>query len=372
VSLTHSPAASRTAGSGKTDAAPSPSPLLLAHDRAVGRWLLLVCFMILGQVVLGGITRLTGSGLSIMEWQPIIGGIPPLNEAQWNEVFDLYKQTMQFKHVNSTMDLAGFQGIFWWEYLHRLWARLIGVVFLLPFLWFLMKGWIRKAWRGRLIAMFVLGGLQGLLGWVMVASGFEDRTSVSQYRLVAHLLLALVIYAYIFWSALDLLQPGTLGRLSAAARQRLSRHGWILLALIGLEITIGGFVAGLHGGLIYNNFPMMGEHFIADDLFFQSPWWINFFENPGAAQFLHRLTALIVTIVLIAFVVRLCRSGLADRLQFRAYYLIFALLAQVSLGIATLMLVVPVPLAVLHQTGAIILLTLALYALHGLKRVEAI
>lgn len=342
-----------------------------SHDVAVGRWLILVCLMILGQVLIGGITRLTGSGLSIMEWKPIIGGIPPLNEAQWNHVFELYQQTMQFKHINSDMDLEGFKGIFWWEFIHRFWARLIGVVFLLPFLWFWFKGWIRKEWRGRLIAMFVLGGLQGLMGWIMVASGFEDRTSVSQYRLAAHLVLALVIYGYIFWAALELLQPAAFRSKAAALKPSLNRHGWILLGLISLEITIGAFVAGLHGGLIYNNFPMMGEHFIADDLFFQSPWWINFFENPGTAQFLHRLTALIVTLVLVAFVIRLCRAQMSDALNFRAYYLIFALLAQVALGISTLILVVPVPLAVAHQGGAIVLLTMALYALHGLKRVEA-
>lgn len=337
-------------------------------DRAVGSWLLVICFMILGQFVIGAITRLTGSGLSIMEWKPIIGLIPPLNEAQWNHAFDLYKETMQYKHINSDMTLAGFQGIFWWEYIHRVWARLIGFVFLLPFLWFLAKGWIRKAWRGRLITMFVLGGLQGLMGWIMVASGFEDRTSVSQYRLVAHLLLALLIYGYILWSALDLLQPAPLGARETPARG-LRRHGWIMLALIVLEIGLGGFVAGLHGGLIYNNFPMMGEHFIADDLFFQSPWWINFFENPGTAQFMHRLVAMIVALTIFAFAIRIAQGGLPDKLQFRGYYLVFGVLGQIALGISTLMLVVPVSLATIHQAGAIILFSLALYALHGLKRV---
>jgi len=364
VSLTQTVSADRTGNS-------QPLPVSLPGDKAVGGWLLVICFMILGQFLIGAVTRLTGSGLSIMEWKPIIGFIPPLNEAQWNHAFDLYKQTMQYKDMNADMTLAGFQGIFWWEYIHRVWARLIGFVFLVPFLVFLVKGWIRKAWRGKLITMFVLGGLQGLMGWIMVASGFEDRTSVSQYRLVAHLLLALLIYGYILWSALDLLQPSPWAGRQTPARS-LRRHGWIMLVFIILEIGLGGFVAGLHGGLIYNNFPMMGEHFIADDLFFRSPWWINFFENPGTAQFVHRVMALVVALTLFAFVIRVCRGGLPDRLQLRAYYLILGVIVQIGLGISTLMLVVPVSLATIHQGGAIVLFSLALFALHGLKRVKAV
>jgi len=338
------------------------------RDQRVGTWLLLVCFMIFGQVVIGGITRLTGSGLSIMEWKPIMGLLPPLTDDAWQKTFDLYQQTAQYKHINAGMDLAGFKGIFFWEYVHRLWARLIGFVFLLPFLWFLAKGQIRRDWRGRLVFMFVLGGLQGLMGWIMVASGFEDRTSVSQYRLVAHLDLALLIYGYIFWSALDLLQPELIGGHRISSLRRL---GWIMLACIALEITIGGFVAGLHGGLIYNDFPMMGGHLVPDDLLYQQPWWINFLERPGSAQFLHRVVALLAFCAVAGFVYRLAISELPQRLKARGIYLILAVLVQISLGITTLVLVVPVNVAVTHQAGAIILFTLALFALHGLKRVRS-
>lgn len=338
----------------------------LAADRAIGRWLLALSAMVLFQVVLGAITRLTDSGLSIMEWRPILGAIPPLSDAEWHRVFGIYRRIAEYKLVNSGMSLEAFKAIFWWEYLHRLWGRLIGVAFLLPFLWFWARGSLRGRRAGRLLAIFALGGLQGLMGWIMVMSGFAERTDVSQYRLVAHLMLALLIYGLLLWQALNLLQPAA--QLPAdAGRGTLRRHGRIMTALIVLEIAIGGFVAGLDAGLIYNNFPMMGEHWIAPDLFFQSPWWVNFTENPATVQFLHRLTAGFVAISLISLVVRARRSDLPAALKRRFYYLPFGLLLQAALGIATLMLLVPLPLAVAHQAGAFLLFTLGLYALHGLK-----
>jgi heme a synthase len=331
--------------------------------RAVGLWLLSLAAMVLVQVMLGAVTRLTDSGLSIMEWSPIMGAIPPLSEDEWHRVFALYQQIAEYKLVNAGMALDEFKSIFWWEYFHRLWGRLIGVAFALPFLWFWLRGHLRGR-AGRLLAIFALGGLQGLMGWIMVASGFADRTDVSQYRLVAHLLLALAIYAALLWSALDLLAPAHASR----DHRTLRGHGWIMMAVITLEIAIGGFVAGLDGGLIYNNFPMMGEHWIAPDLFFQSPWWVNVFENPATAQFLHRLTAGFVAIALISLVVRARRTVLGPAQKRRFYYLPFGLLGQAALGIATLMLVVPLPLAVAHQAGAFILFSLGLYALHGVRR----
>ncbi|MEZ5832476.1 MAG: COX15/CtaA family protein [Dongiaceae bacterium] len=339
-------------------------------SRAVGVWLSGLAATVLVQVMLGAITRLTGSGLSIMEWQPIMGAIPPLSEVEWQRVFALYQQIAEYKLVNAGMTLDAFKSIFWWEYFHRLWGRLIGVAFLLPFLWFWFRGQLRGGAARRLIAIFALGGLQGLMGWIMVASGFEDRTDVSQYRLVLHLLLALAIYAALVWSALDMLYPSRT-RLDAADHRTLRRHGWIMMAVITLEIALGGFVAGLHGGLVYNNFPMMGDHLIAPDLFSQSPWWTNFFENPVTAQFMHRLTAGLVAIALVWLVVRARRIDLPRAAKTRFYYLPFGLLGQATLGIATLMLVVPLPLAVAHQAGAFILFTLGLYALHGLRRAPA-
>jgi cytochrome c oxidase assembly protein subunit 15 len=336
-------------------------------ERALGAWLLALAGMVLVQVTLGAITRLTGSGLSIMEWRPVMGAIPPLNDAEWHRVFGLYQHIAEYKLVNAGMSLDEFKSIFWWEYLHRLWGRLIGIAFLVPFLWFWVRGHLRGRWTRRLIAIFALGGLQGLMGWIMVASGFSDRTDVSQYRLVPHLLLALVIYGALLWSAFDAFYPSC-GRVELPTHHALRRHGWIMMAIIVIEIALGGFVAGLHGGLVYNTFPMMGEHWIAPDLFSQSPWWANVFENPVTAQFLHRLMAGFVAIALISLVVRARRADFAPALKRRFYYLPFGLLAQALLGIATLMLVVPVPLAVAHQAGAFILFTLGLFALHGLRR----
>lgn len=343
----------------------APQARSLAADRAIGRWLLALSGMVLAQVMLGAVTRLTDSGLSIMEWRPIMGAIPPLDDAEWHRVFAVYRQIAEYQIVNAGMSLEEFKTIFWWEYLHRLWGRLIGVAFLLPFLWYWARGLLRGGRARRIFAIFVLGGLQGVMGWIMVMSGFADRTDVSQYRLVAHLMLALLIYGMLLWQALNLLQPADFA-LPAAQRDSLRRHGLVMMALITLEIAIGGFVAGLDGGLIYNNFPMMGEHWIATDLFHLSPWWSNFFDNPATAQFLHRLTAGFVAIALISLVVRGRRAGLPSGLKRRFYYLPLGLLLQAALGIATLMLVVPLTLAVAHQAGAFLLVTLGLYAMHGL------
>ena len=299
-----------------------------------------------------------------------MGAIPPLDDAEWHRVFEIYRGIAEYQVVNAGMSLEEFKAIFWWEYVHRLWGRLIGVAFLLPFLWFWAKGRLRGGRGWRIFGIFVLGGLQGLMGWVMVMSGFADRTDVSQYRLVAHLMLALLIYGLLLWQALSLLQPAPFAA-SEPQRGLLHRYGLAMMALIALEIAVGGFVAGLDGGLIYNNFPMMGEHWIAADLLHLSPWWINFFENPGAAQFLHRLMAGFVAIALISLVVRGRRSDLPRALKRRIYYLPFGLLLQAALGIATLMLVVPLPLAVAHQAGAFLLFTLGLLVMHGLRRQRA-
>jgi cytochrome c oxidase assembly protein subunit 15 len=342
------------------------------HDRAVGIWLLACAAMIFVMVLIGGITRLSGSGLSIMEWKPLMGALPPMSTAEWERVFALYREISQYKNVNHGMSLAEFQGIFWWEYSHRLWGRLIGVVFFLPFLWFLLRGYLRKApgkpsMAPKLGAIFLLGALQGAIGWYMVASGFEERDSVSQYRLVLHLGMALVIYALILWAALDLLQPRSVGGSAATARP-LRRHAILLLVLVAVELTLGGLVAGLHGGLIYTDFPLMNGDWVAPDVFAMSPWWANVTENPGGAQFLHRIGALLVTLTLLTLVWRAWRSEIPDLVRGRMALLLMALILQVGLGISTLILVVPLPLAVAHQGGAVILLSATLFALHGLKR----
>jgi cytochrome c oxidase assembly protein subunit 15 len=344
------------------------------HDRAVAVWLLISATMIFVMVLLGGITRLSGSGLSIMEWKPLMGALPPTSTAEWERVFALYREISQYKNVNHGMSLAEFQGIFWWEYSHRLWGRLIGVVFFLPFLYFLARGYFRKApgkpsLAPKLGAIFLLGALQGGIGWYMVASGFEDRDSVSQYRLVLHLGLALIIYALILWTALDLLQPQAISGKPATARA-LRRHAILLLVLVAIELCLGGLVAGLHGGLIYTDFPLMNRDLVAPDVFALSPWWTNVTENPGGAQFFHRIGALLITLTLLALVWRAWRSEVPDLIRSRMLFLLLALILQVGLGISTLILVVPLPLAVAHQGGAVVLLSATLFALHGLKRME--
>jgi cytochrome c oxidase assembly protein subunit 15 len=325
------------------------------NDRAIGLWLLSCCAMVFVMVVLGGITRLTQSGLSIMEWAPLKGALPPLNETEWQRLFALYQRIPEYQQVNHGMTLAEFQGIFWWEWVHRQWGRLIGAVFLLPFLWFLIRGRIRRGLAPRLGLLFALGAAQGALGWFMVASGFADRVDVSQYRLVAHLVLALAIYVAMLWTALGLIRASE----SWPVPPRLAPHLLLALGLLCLTIVMGGFTAGLHGGLVYNSFPLMGGEIAPSDLWGMAPGWINLFENPPAAQFVHRWLAVATMLTVLAL-------GWCDRKTGSLPVRLATAMAllQVGLGIATLLLLVPVPLAALHQAGAVTLLTLVVWALH--------
>jgi cytochrome c oxidase assembly protein subunit 15 len=332
--------------------------LIRRNDQAIGLWLLACCAMIFVMVVLGGITRLTQSGLSIMEWAPLKGALPPLSEADWQRLFALYQQIPEYQQVNHGMTLAEFRGIFWWEWAHRLWGRLIGVVFLLPFLWFLIRGRIRRGLAPRLALLFALGAAQGALGWFMVASGFADRVDVSQYRLVAHLALALAIYVAMLWTALDLLRASERWPVS----RHLTTHLALALGLLCLTIAMGGFTAGLHGGLVYNSFPLMGGELAPADLWAMVPGWINLFENPAAAQFVHRWLAIATMLTVLALG---WRDRAAGSLPVRLATTMALL--QVGLGIATLLAVVPVPLAALHQAGAVTLLSLVVWSLHDAR-----
>ncbi|MEM7221735.1 MAG: COX15/CtaA family protein [Pseudomonadota bacterium] len=317
-------------------------------DRAIGLWLLACAGMVFVMALLGAVTRLSESGLSIMEWAPVSGALPPLGEAEWQRLFALYKEIPEYQERPGGMTLAEFKAIFWWEYIHRLWGRLIGLVFAVPFLWFLLSGRIvwRRAWP--YIGVFALGGLQGAMGWFMVASGFADRTDVSQYRLVAHLSLALAIYGWLLWLAWQALGPRAPGRgLSPAL------VAFTTLAVV--TILSGGFVAGLNGGFVYNTFPLMGGQLVPSDYGFLEPWIANHLENPATAQFNHRVLA--VTTVFAALGLWL-KAGRA-----LAPVAVMALI-QLGLGIATLLLVVPIWLGAAHQAGALILFTLALRALY--------
>jgi heme a synthase len=319
-------------------------------DRAVALWLLACCAMIFAMVVIGGITRLTESGLSITRWQPIAGVLPPLDEAQWQAEFDRYREIPQYSAIHASMTLGEFKRIYFWEYLHRLWGRLIGVVFAVPFLVFLIRGQLARTLAPRLAVIFVLGGLQGVLGWYMVKSGLADRIEVSQYRLAAHLLAAVLLYAAILWTALDLLRP---------RRGGIDRGVALATVMVLLTMLAGAFVAGLRAGYIYNTFPLMGGALVPGEYGALVPWWRNWFENATAAQFDHRLLAELTWLLVALLWLREPRP-LAALFAFASL--------QAGLGIATLLLVVPLPVAVLHQAGALALLTAALVTLHRLGR----
>ena len=328
------------------------------HDRLIAVWLLVCCAMIFSMVVLGGVTRLTGSGLSMVQWDPIFGIVPPLNEQEWEATFDLYKASPEFKKINFGMDLQGFKRIYWFEFAHRVLGRAIGTVFLLPFLYFLVRGYVRRPLVPKLAALFVLGGLQGLLGWYMVKSGLVDNPHVSQYRLTAHLGLAILIYAWMLHLALQL----WFGNRDKGLVSPLYKRATIgLMALVFVTILSGGFVAGLKAGHAYNTFPLMDGHWIPQVMFMQEPLWRNFFENIATVQFDHRLLAMLVFVSVMLFWVLSLRQSFPRHVRIGLHLLVAAVLLQVGLGISTLLLHVPVTLAATHQAGALLLLTVVLF-----------
>ncbi len=343
-------------------------------DRSIAHWLLAVAALVFCMVVLGGVTRLTESGLSIVEWKPLIGAIPPLSEADWSALFAKYQMTPEYQEVNRGMGLDGFKEIFWLEYLHRLLGRAIGVAFLLPFAYFLIRRRIRSRLVPKLIAMFVLGGLQGVLGWYMVKSGLVDRPEVSAYRLAAHLVLATAIYLYMIWVALDLLNPR--GPSSRRGRGHRIARTWApaLLGLTLVTLVAGAFVAGNDAGLAYNTFPLMGEAMVPADLFIYDPGWRNFFESVPLVQLTHRLLAYLTVLGALGLFVGSgaygTRSGLSREARLVMWLVLGATLAQFALGLSTLLLFVPIPLAAAHQGGALLLLTTLIWATHALRRTE--
>jgi cytochrome c oxidase assembly protein subunit 15 len=329
----------------------------------VGVWLLGIALIILAMVTIGGLTRLTGSGLSITEWDPIMGALPPLNDAQWADAFAKYQKIPQYLLENRGMSLADFQGIFWWEWTHRFLGRLLGVAFAIPFLWFAWKGAIRRSDWPRMMLLFLLGGLQGFIGWWMVQSGLETRVSVSQYRLAIHLGAALLLLVAILWIALEYLRdlktpPKPAGRVFGFA------------ALVYGQMLLGALVAGLHAGLIYNSWPDMDGRIFPEGAFSHRPWWLNFFENPGLAQFDHRIGAYIVAgfaVWIFSHGVRL--TGYAKK----SAKLVASITAiQIGLGIFTLVLQAPEGLAALHQVTAASLLCVAVWHAYELRHYSVI
>jgi cytochrome c oxidase assembly protein subunit 15 len=336
------------------------------HQKAVTVWLFCCCAMVVVMMLIGAATRLTESGLSMVEWRPLVGWVPPLSEVEWSRIFDLYRQTSEYRLQHAGMELGSFQKIFWWEYAHRLWGRLIGIVFAVPFLWFLFRGALTRALLPHLAGLFLLGGLQGLIGWWMVQSGFVNRADVSQYRLVVHLALAVGILGYLLWLA-----EGRIMDPENPVQRAEKIPVWIMFIVIVLTMISGGFVAGLNGGLIYNTWPLMDGGFLPDAYGNLHPWWRNLFENVATVQFNHRLVAYGTFASVLWFFWTAWRKDSDDRIQKIATAGLVVGCIQLLLGIATLLLVVPVSLAVLHQLGAITLFCLSVTALRLLYGTEA-
>ncbi len=330
-------------------------------NTAVRVWLLCVAGLIAAMVVVGGATRLTDSGLSITEWQPILGAIPPLNRDDWMAAFELYKQIPEYQVVNRGMSLEEFKYIYWWEWGHRFLGRFIGIAVLVPLLFFWLRGYLTRPLGLRLIVVFLLGGAQGALGWYMVKSGLADRVDVSQYRLAAHLGFAVILFAYVLWLILRLGRGDNLQRapmFSATGVTALAGVG-----LIFLQIVAGGFVAGLDAGQGYNTWPLMDGRVIPHGLFVMSPAWLNIFENAMTVQFLHRVLAYVV--VIYAGLLVSWSWNVSDRaLRTTSLIVFFVVLVQVGLGIATLLGQVPISLALVHQLAALVVLGVALSHLH--------
>jgi len=358
---------------------------------AVAAWLFTCCGLIFLMVVVGGVTRLTLSGLSITEWRPVIGVVPPLSVADWAAEFAKYQQIPEYRLVHYGMTLEEFKSIYWWEYAHRLLGRLIGVAFAIPFIWFLLRGRLPRRLVPPLCGILLLGFAQGALGWYMVESGLADRPEVSQYRLVAHLALALAIYAAILWVALGIVGraphptplPASGEREGPAKREGEGQSGvavsvsWVLwrragdavLLLVAVTILAGGFVAGTRAGLVYNTFPLMDGRVVPEGYAELHPFARNWFENVTAVQFDHRLLAIAAAVVVLLVWALGWRAGLSKPVRAALHGLAAVSLLQVALGITTLVLVVPIALAAAHQAGAVLLLTAAIVFRHTLRRV---
>ena len=349
----------------------SPPRALPAADRrkGVAIWLFVLAGFVFLMVVLGGATRLTHSGLSMVEWRPISGWLPPLTEAQWREAFSAYQNYPEYQKINAGMTLEAYKGIFWLEYVHRLTGRLMGVVFLIPFVVFLLRRQIDRGLGIRLGFLFLLGALQGALGWLMVKSGMVDRPDVSQYRLVAHLTAALAIYGLLFWTALSVWAPPQPSR---PEPRPLFAASLGVSALVLLTIIWGGFVAGTDAGFAYNTFPLMDGELVPSLIFPYHPLHVNFFEDVTTIQFTHRLLATVVLIAAVGVFVaaRAMRAG--TQVRRAAGLLLLAIAAQYGLGAVTVLMAVPVPLGIAHQAGAVVVWSFSLWLTFALRPQSAV
>jgi len=339
------------------------------RSRTVSNWLLLCCAMIFFMVIIGGITRLTESGLSITEWKPITGAIPPMNDQEWAADFEKYKQIPEYQTINKGMSLDAYKKIYFWEYLHRLWGRLIGLVFFAPMVFFWMRGYLRPEWKKPLLGIFILGAAQGFMGWFMVQSGLSQNVDVSQYRLTAHLSLAALIYAACFWMAL---------RIRAQSRPSSEDYFasgvwplWPLMTMFILVFAMGGFMAGTDAGLLYQTYPTYNGLWLPDGLLAASPWWINIFENTTTIHFLHRTLAILFIIAVWIYGVRLWRQRPPRPVKVALIHVMVMSLLQTALGIAAIATKLHLHVAVTHQAGGIIMLTFLLWLGFALSRYAA-
>ncbi len=328
------------------------------NQRAVKWWLGTVVVLIAVMALVGGMTRLTESGLSIVEWKPVTGTLPPLDAAQWTQAFDAYKTIPQYRELNAGMTLDQFKTIFWWEWSHRLLGRVIGVAFLLPFLWFLWRGVLSADLKIRLWLIFGLGALQGAVGWWMVASGLSERVEVSQYRLATHLALAFLIFTAILWTLRRMVDGSP-----SNASSRLKFTGVALLLLTFVQLYLGALLAGLRAGRIYNTWPQIDGALVpsAARLFFEEPWWRNLFENTLTVQFEHRMVAYALFVLAILHAIDAVRSRAGTSVVSGAFWLAAAVTSQAALGILTLLNQVPIVLGLAHQAVAMSVLTLAIF-----------
>ena len=331
-------------------------------------WLLVVAGLVLLMITIGGATRLTGSGLSITEWRPIMGVIPPLSEASWLDAFAKYKTIPQYLELNKGMSLEAFKAIFWWEWGHRFLGRLIGFVFAVPLIWFWLRGQIPQRMKIPLAGLLVLGGMQGFVGWFMVQSGLADRIDVSQYRLALHLSIAFILLGGLIWLALGLSKDNAPTFDSATITRGQARVAMIIVGLIFLQMIAGAFVAGLKAGLTYNTWPLMDGRIIPNGLGTMSPWYLNIFENITTVQFNHRLIAYLVAGVVIDHAIGITGRAGDEKLRASAAVLMVAIWLQIGLGIWTLLAVVPLSLGLAHQGGAAILFSIAVRHLYLVRR----
>ena len=339
-------------------------PLSRGPDAArIGRWLVVIAILIGLMVVVGGITRLTESGLSIVEWKPVTGILPPMSERAWQDEFAAYRQSPEYRLVNSGMTLDQFKRIYWWEYVHRLLGRLIGVVYLFGLVFFWLRGMIPKGYHGRLVAIFLLGGVQGLIGWLMVKSGLQSEPEVSHYRLMLHLLFALFLFSFVLWTAFDLLYP------RHGMRQRRWRLlGRVFLAVLVVQIALGALMAGLKAGYAFDTWPKMGADWVPPGLLMLKPAWRNLFDNAVTVHFLHRNTAWIVAALAVLLVALAWRYDAPGPTKLAGLAILLLILIQFTLGVVTVTHGVPIVSAVLHQAGAVLLLAATIHYLHMHRR----